>query len=107
MFAADTTMTEVLESLPDGILVLSPRGEIDTFNRKLAAMWNIPAELLRSRRYQPVLRLMLLRLKTPRAFTAILRRLAARPAMVSDDVFWLKDGRAFECHSEPRMASQR
>ena len=38
---------------------------------------------------------------------AILRRLAASPSAVTDDILWLKDGRAFECHSEPRLASHQ
>jgi PAS domain S-box-containing protein len=96
-----------LESLPDGILVLRLSGEIDAFNRKLAAMWDAPADLLSSRGYQPVLRLILSRLKTPREFLATLRHIAASPAIATDDALWLKDGRAFECHSEPRLASQK
>src|ERR1039458_9872330 len=107
MPAPDTALTEVLESLPDGILVLSLSGEIDAFNRKLAAMWAVPEDLLRSRGRQPALRLILSRLKTPRECVAILRRLATSPTIVTDDVLWLKDGRAFECHSAPRPASQQ
>src|ERR1022692_1381548 len=107
MLAPGTALTEVLESLPDGILVLSLSGEIDAFNRKLAAMWAVPEALLRSRGRQPALRLILSRLKTPRECVAILRRLATSPTIVTDDVLWLKDGRAFECHSEPRLASHQ
>jgi PAS domain S-box-containing protein len=103
----DTTLTEVLESLPDGILVLGLSGEIIAFNQKLAAMWNAPADLLPARGYQPVLRLILSRLKTPGEFLAILRPLAAHPTVVTDNALWLTDGRAFQCHSEPRMASQQ
>ncbi len=107
MMGSDTTLTEVLEALPDGILVLSLSGEIIAFNRKLAAMWCAPADALRSGGYQPALRLILSRLKTPREFLAILRSLAARPTLVTNNALWLKDGRAFECHSEPRLASQQ
>jgi PAS domain S-box-containing protein len=107
MPAPDTALTEVLESLPDGILVLRLTGEIDAFNRKLTAMWAAPEDLLRSCGRQPALRFILSRLKSPRAFVAILRRLAASPSAVTDDILWLKDGRAFECHSEPRLASHQ
>ena len=107
MPALDPTLTEVLESLPDGILVLSLTGEIIAFNRKLAAIWDAPADLLTSRGYQPLLRLVLSRLRTPREFLAILRPLAASPTAITNHALWLKDGRAFECHSEPRLASQQ
>ena len=86
--------------------MLSPSGEIDAFNRKLTAMWAAPENLLRSGR-QPAVRFVFSRLKNPRTFVAILRRLAANPTIVTDDVLWLSDGRAFECHSEPRLASHQ
>src|ERR1039458_606848 len=102
MPAPDTALTEVLESLPDGILVHRLSGEIDAFNRKLTAMWAAPEDLLRSRGRQPALRFILSRLKTPRAFVAILRRLATSPTIVTDDVLWFK-GRP--CLGVPLRAS--
>lgn len=67
--APDTALTGVLESLPHGILVISLAGEIEAFNRKLASLWSIPGDLLSSRAYRPVLRLMLSYLKNPREFS--------------------------------------
>jgi PAS domain S-box-containing protein len=103
----DSTLTEVLESLPEGILVLNRAGEIEACNRKLATLWGSSAGWLVVRGYRAMLRHMLPRLQTPRLFLANLRRLAVYPDLVTDDVLWLRDGRVFECHSEPRIAAHQ
>jgi len=103
----DSAIAEVLESLPEGILALSQRGEIDAFNQRLAAMWGVPAGQLHGRGYRSLLRPILARLRTRREFLAIVRRLATHPAAITDDVLWLKDGRVFQCHSEPRTACRQ
>jgi len=106
MAESDTTLTEVLESVPDGILVLGPSGGIDAFNRKLAAMWSLPAKVLAGPGSSGVLRLILSQLNAPREFLAQVRRLVSNPGIVTNDTLRLKDGRIVECHSEPRVVSR-
>ena len=106
MPGSNTISAEVLESLPDGVLVLSSDGQIDAFNQKLAAMWRIPAELLLSRNSKSVFRLILSQLTAPTALLTALHQLTAEPATTMSDILWLTDGRVVECHSEPRMAHQ-
>lgn len=102
----DSMLAEVLESLPDGILAVSPSGEIVAFNRKLAAMWGTPGNVLASRDFKGALRLILPQLNAPKAFLAEIRRLTDEPAAITNDTLELKDGRMIECHSEPRIAGQ-
>ena len=100
------TLVEVLESLPDGILVLGPSGAIEAFNRKLAAMWNLPSSGLASGDYRVVLRRILSQVSVPSEVIAQIRRFVRDPGAVTNDTVRLKDGRVMECHSEPRIANQ-
>jgi len=104
MPSSEAKLAEILETPPEGILVLDPSGRIDVFNEELAAMWDVSVDALTSQGYKGFLRLALSRLKDSRAFLAELRRLSAEPAAATNDVVRLKDGRVFECRSEPRLA---
>ena len=106
MAGPNTTLAEVLESLPDGVLVLSSSGGIDAFNRKLAAMWGASAKVLASRDYRGLLRLILSQLTAPDGFLAQIRKFAADPGIVMNDTLRLQDGRIIECHSEPRIVGR-
>src|ERR1017187_5016395 len=107
MEGSDTKLATVLESMPDGVLVVSPSGQIEAFNHKLATMWGIPAATLASANARGLLRPVLSQLQARSAFLAELRRLRVEPAATTDDILCLKDGRIIECHSAPHLANSQ
>src|ERR1017187_137993 len=107
MEGSDTKLATVLESMPDGVLVVSPSGQIEAFNHKLATMWGIPAATLASANARGLLRPVLSQLQARSAFLAELRRLSVEPTATTDDILCLKDGRIIECHSAPHLGDSQ
>src|ERR1017187_4485453 len=107
MEGSDTKLATVLESMPDGVLVVSPSGQIEAFNHKLATMWGIPAATLASANARGLLRPVLSQLQARSAFLAELRRLSVEPAATTDDILCLKDGHVIESHSAPHLANNQ
>jgi PAS domain S-box-containing protein len=103
---SETISREVVESLADGILVLSPAGRIEASNQKLAALWHIPPDVLVSRNAKGVLRLILSQLTASTPLLTALRQVKVEPGITTNDTLWRKDGRVIECHSEPLLAHQ-
>ena len=103
---SDTISREIVESLADGILVLSPAGRIEASNQKLAALWHIPPDVLVSGNAKRVLRLILSQLTASTPLLTALRQVKVEPGITTNDTLWRKDGRVIECHSEPLLAHQ-
>ena len=96
-----------LESVADGILVISHEGRIERFNQKLATMWRIPREVLASRDDEGAMGFVLEQLQEPLAFLEKVRRLYAQPDAESFDTLRFRDGRVFERYSLPqRLAGE-
>jgi PAS domain S-box-containing protein len=96
------TIRTTLESTADGILVVDSRGRIVIWNRKLAEMWRLPESVLRNGDGHALLAHVLEQVEDTDAFMSRKREIGARPDGHSDDVIRFKDGRVFECHSEPQ-----
>jgi two-component system, sensor histidine kinase and response regulator len=93
-----------LESTADGILVVDSAGSVVTSNQKFAEMWGIAASILASCDDSRVVSCVLPQVSDPQVFLSRVRQLYADPESHSDDEIELKDGRIFECHSEPQRA---
>lgn len=90
-----------LESIQNGILVVSPQGTIIKSNAKFAEMWNIPDEILASGDDKTLISSILEQLVDPDGFTATLSELHIKPDAELFDMIYFKDGRIFERISKP------
>ena len=107
MDGPDTKLATVLESIPDGVLVVNSSGRIGAFNQKLATMWGVPAVTLDCGDARCLLRPVLSKLASQNVILAELRRLSAEPMATTDDILCLKDGRIIECHSAPHLVDSQ
>ncbi len=96
-----------LESTQDGILVTDLAGRIRNFNQRFAAIWQIPADLLKQRHDDAVLEWMRRSVTDPAGY---MRRLAAiddATMLQTSDVVRLLSGKVFERVTMPQCMRGR
>ena len=103
----NSLLATTLESTADGILVVDQAGQISSFNRRFAEMWQIPDDVLASRDDARALAWVLGQLQDPDTFLIKVQELYATPEAHSHDVLQFKDGRVFERDSLPRQIGDR
>ena len=96
---ANIVHTAAMEGSPDGMLVVSDKGKISSFNQRFATMWGMPAALFDPLEIEPVQRAAASRVREPTAFVARIRQLYENPEESAQDRFELNDGHVFERHS--------
>ncbi|HUF54776.1 MAG TPA: GAF domain-containing protein [Dehalococcoidia bacterium] len=94
------------EAALEGILVVSPDGEMISFNQRFVEMCGIPDEVIASRSDAAAIQSVLEKLVDPDSFTAKIEYLYAHPEEQSIDELHLLDGRTFERHSRPLTGSE-
>lgn len=105
--AAAADLRATLESTQDGLLVTDLSGRIRNFNRRFAALWDMPDELLRRADDDAVLEWMR---RSVRDSPAYMRRLAAIDEATLEpatDVLQLKSGKVIERVTLPQLAEGR
>lgn len=91
----------ILESIHDGILVVSDHGTTIKTNSKFAEMWQIPDAIISSADDKILLDYIAEQLVDPEGFIAMVSDLYAKPESDSFDLIHLKDKRIFERISKP------
>jgi PAS domain S-box-containing protein len=104
---ATEVVRTTLESTVDGILVVDRKGKTVAYNRKFAAMWRIPEEILSLGDVDRIRESVSSQLKDPEKYLARIHQLYADRNAASDDVLDFVDGRVFERHSEPQRLAGR
>src|SRR5690606_29920845 len=89
------------EASIDGILMVSPSGEILSCNRRFAEIWGIPPEVLDDRSDEGALHHVFDLVVDPEGFRARIAYLNAHPEEQSRDELHLKDGRVLDRYSGP------
>ena len=95
-------LAATLESTADGILVVDTGGKVSSFNRSYLELWRIPETLAATRDEEQLLQFVLDQLSYPDAFLDKVRALYQTPDASSLDEITFKDGRIFECYSQPQ-----
>jgi len=96
------SLTEAtLESIHNGILVISNKRTVIRTNAKLAEMWRIPADIISSGDDKTLLENVIGQLSDPDAFILKVEELYEKPEAESFDLIYFKDGRIFERISKP------
>jgi diguanylate cyclase (GGDEF)-like protein len=94
-----------LESSDEGILVINNEGGIVNYNKKLCALWDIPKSIIDSKSENEVKKFMLTKVENADEFGAWLASLHKTEEMVNLDVIQLKDGKIFDCYSQPQKVN--
>jgi PAS domain S-box-containing protein len=90
-----------LQSIHNGILVVSSKGTVLKSNVKFAEMWHIPLDMLNVRDDKLLIDFILDQLVDPDGFLAKVTELYNNPEAESKDLIHFRDGRVFERNSRP------
>ncbi|MBN1120927.1 MAG: PAS domain S-box protein [Anaerolineae bacterium] len=101
-----TILNAALESMQEGVLVISGEEEISHYNSKFCQMWGIPESLMKSRSNQAAIDYVLPQLTNLEQFTTRIEKVK-QTSEPSEDLLHLKDGRLFERVSYPMSQRDR
>jgi PAS domain S-box-containing protein len=96
-----TLLESQSEAAIDGILVVSMKGSMISFNRRFLEMWDIPRDITVTRDDESALRSVVGAVADPARFLSRVRYLYDHPEEESRDEVILKDGRVFDRYSAP------
>lgn len=102
-----SVMNATLESIHNGILVVSNQGMVLKSNSKFAEMWNISDQKLNSGDDQVIMESIMGQLRDPLEFKAKIIELYANPEVESKDSITFLDGRIFERISKPMFIGNK
>ncbi|HEY6969677.1 MAG TPA: PAS domain S-box protein, partial [Candidatus Angelobacter sp.] len=95
-------LNATLESTVDGILVISNAGLVTSCNDKFLDMWHLPRIVVAGLRSGDLLSSVAPKLEVPQEFLSDIESMQAKPDTVGFKVLKFKDGRIFECYSQPQ-----
>ena len=91
-----------LESIAEGILVINNEGSIIRFNQKFINLWHIPFEIHEKNDTALILNHIHSQLFNAQDFIVQLHEASFKAKQTEPDQIKLKDGRIFECSSQPQ-----
>lgn len=97
----DAVLSTIIESSPDGVLVVDTNWKMAYFNNKFVELWGIEPHILEAQDDRKSLQSVLGKIKEPEKFLKKVEYLQHNPTDISLDEIHLKDGRIFERHSVP------
>jgi PAS domain S-box-containing protein len=97
---SESVLRATMESINDGLLIVSESGRILHFNSRFMELWSIPAELMTKKEDQFLLDHVLSRLIDPDQFVAHVREIHAS-LITTEEMLHFKDGRIIERYSYP------
>jgi PAS domain S-box-containing protein len=106
----DTTNSELivsllqstLDSVTDGVLVVDLMGKVILYNRQFERMWNIPPDVLESKRDEVALKCILSQLEDPQDFLERVSEIYSHPKEERHDTVNFADGRVFARYTRPQ-----
>lgn len=100
-------LSATLDSSADGILVSNLYGQIRSYNRHFAQLWDVPQELLLSRNDKALYAHLASRVANPAGYARRLLEIAAEPVSETLDVLVLRNGRMLERLTVPQYSRGR
>ena len=91
-----------LDSISDGVLVVSREGNIITFNQKFIELWSIPESIIKSRDDKRLLMFVKNQLKRPEDSFEFVNSEYENSERYINDILEFKDGKIFERYSQPQ-----
>ncbi|MEP7302909.1 MAG: PAS domain-containing protein [Caldimonas sp.] len=102
--AAQAEMQATLESVSDGVLVTDLAGHISNFNRRFAAIWDLPDEMLLLRADDEVFDWMRLQVAEPREYMIRLAEIDDATLLQASDRIALRSGKVVERATAPQCS---
>lgn len=95
------------ESSSDGILVVSNEGKIIDYNQKFVDMLEVPQAILDTQQEEKVLEHLKNQLENSDNFFQQIQKIHEQSDEISIDVIRLKNGKIFECYSQPHKLNEK
>ena len=104
---AESALAATLESMADAVLVVDLAGNIRNFNRRFAALWELPEEMLFLRADDAVFDWLRGRVESPAEYERRLAEIDRDPALRATDTLRLRSGALLERTTVPQLARGR
>lgn len=91
-----STLDTTLDTIEEGVLIVSPDGTILHSNERFQEMWNIPEELMETGEDEELIEHVTEQLKDPEGFKKRVQELYNNPKDGKSDMIHFKDGRRFK-----------
>jgi PAS domain S-box-containing protein len=105
--ASVAELAATLESVLDGVLVIDLAGHIRNFNRRFAALWELPDEVVALRADDEVFEWMRRRVESPAAYERRLAEIEADATLRATDTLRLRSGALIERATTPQLSRGR
>jgi PAS domain S-box-containing protein len=96
-----SVLESVVETLPEGILVVDDDREVFTYNQQFVQLWNLPEAVVQRGDYAAILEAILDTLERPAAFQETVEQFEDHPEATGHERVDLTDGRTVQGYTAP------